>query len=167
MFAEREDGKCHKKAIWWRAEEARVTSSYIVVGNVSGHPGCDKSCQIGHHIRNAEKSPSIIWGQFYMVQLKTKKEYTCTADCNFHVNCLHIMCNFQGVPRDQVVSQLNVKIVWVFFQLVTARDETRSRDVSRKRSNFVVSRNGHFSDRLVVSKKANSSLSDRQAGCAR
>ena len=73
MFAEREDGKCHKKAIWWRAEEARVTSSYIVVGNVSGHPGCDKSCQIGHHIRNAEKSPSIIWGQFYMVQLKTKK----------------------------------------------------------------------------------------------
>ena len=73
MFAEREDGKCHKKAIWlfWRQQE--LLHSYIVVGNVSGHPGCDKSCQIGHHIRNAEKSPSIIWGQFYMVQLKKQK----------------------------------------------------------------------------------------------
>lgn len=111
MFAEREDGKCHKKAIWWRAEEARVTSSYIVVGNVSGHPGCDKSCQIGHHIRNAEKSPSIIWGQFYMVQLKTKKNTVVLH------TVISIICNFQGVPRgDQVVSHLNVKIAWVFFQ---------------------------------------------------
>ena len=74
MFAEREDGKCHKKAIWRirtvRLRRARVTSSYIVVGNVSGHPGCDKSCQIGHHIRNAEQCPSVIGGQFHMVQLK-------------------------------------------------------------------------------------------------
>ena len=54
--------------------------SYIVVGNVSGHPGCDKSCQIGHHIRNAEKSPSIIWGQFYMVQLKNKEKYMYCID---------------------------------------------------------------------------------------
>ena len=38
--------------------------------------------------------------------------------------------------------------------LETARDETSSRDVSRNGLNSVVSRNGHFSDILVVSKKS-------------
>ena len=48
------------------------------------------------------------------------------------------------------------RIVWCCSVLIleTARDETSSRDVSRNGLNSVVSRNGHFSDILVVSKKS-------------
>ena len=52
---------------------------------------------------------------------------------------------------------LNSKIIdftIMTIQLETARDETSSRDVSRNGLNSVVSRNGHFSDILVVSKKS-------------
>ena len=42
----------------------------------------------------------------------------------------------------------------IYKLLETARDETSSRDVSRNGLNSVVSRNGHFSDILVVSKKS-------------
>ena len=117
------------------------------------------------NLRAVKPSGSYTFGDFtfWMLQLRDISPSGCFTFAKltfggFTFRQLHHWTFHLRTSKETVAG-----VIWQSCNVPTARDETRSRDVSRKRSNSVVSRNGHFSESLVVSKK----LSDRQANRAR